>query len=69
MGAAIDSVSAGHTYAITDSGELYVFRTSNLLSSPDPTECRFEAKFKTVDTAANLVAVKGGLLIDLGQQQ
>ena len=31
LGAVVDGMSAGHTYALTKDGEILVFKTSNLL--------------------------------------
>ena len=72
-----DYTSAGYVYGLSSSTEeIYVFRTSNLLATPEAIECTFEMKFKLQDTpmlerarATNqtlqmvMTSIKGGLLV------
>ena len=75
--AQVDYTSSGYVYGLSASSqEIYVFRTSNLLSTPEATDCTFEMKFKLRETPLleraretnqtlkmALTTVKGGLIV------
>ena len=61
--AATDGMSSGHVYGLTDTGLIYVFRTSNLLITTDPTECQILTKIQIADSGHSLYSIKGGLLV------
>ena len=70
---AIDAFSAGHIFVLSDDGSVSVFRPSSLVRTAVPTMCKYETKFglsyadgTQVSGATWIKAVKGGLLIDLG---
>ena len=45
VGMTPDAYSAGHLFVMSDDGNVHVFRPTNLVSSPIPTQCAFETKF------------------------
>ena len=67
VSAHVDSLSSGHVYGLSDDGYLYVFKTSNLLQSPEATDCYLDTKFKVAESAKSMVTVKGGIVIDTEQ--
>lgn len=60
----VDSLSTSHVYGLSANGNLYVFRTSNLLQSPEAKNCYLETKIKVAEQAYNMITVKGGIVID-----
>lgn len=40
-----------------------MFRTSNLLLTPDATECSLEAKMQAASSGYKMISIKGGLLV------
>lgn len=63
IAAVTDGFSAGHVYGLSKTGTVFVFRTSNLLLTPDATECTLEAKVQAAHSGYKMMSIKGGLLV------
>jgi hypothetical protein len=63
ISATTDGLSAGHIYGLAADGNVYLFRTSNLLRSADPSECHFVTKFFAVKQPIGFKSIKGGLVV------
>jgi hypothetical protein len=63
VAAVTDGFSAGHVYGLSKTGTVFVFRTSNLLLTPDTTECTLEAKVQAASSGYKMISIKGGLLV------
>ena len=50
-------------YGLSKTGTVFVFRTSNLLLTPDATECTLEAKVQAASSGYKMISIKGGLLV------
>jgi hypothetical protein len=44
--AVTDKMSAGYVFGLDNEGTIFVFKTSNLLVTPEATECILETKIK-----------------------
>jgi hypothetical protein len=72
--AQIDYMSATLVYGLSQkTNEIYVFKSSNLISNPEPNSCNYLKKVTMPDefkeaNQLKMTAVKGGLMIssDLG---
>ena len=68
--AVTDKLSDGYVFGLDNEGTIFVFKTSNLLVTPEATECILETKIK-VNTLKSEVyfigfkSVKGGLVVSM----
>jgi hypothetical protein len=61
-------MSAGHIFGLSSDGEIFVFKTSNLLQQPEAVECYIDTKFRAITLAEDeqllgLKSIKGGLIV------
>lgn len=63
VAAVTDGISAGLVYGLSTNGTVFVFRTSNLVTSSDVTECTLDTKIQVAQGGYKMISIKGGLLL------